>query len=95
MTCNDKCIHYPVCKEKDYDFDLCEYYKEEPKQGEWIPCSERLPYGSGEVLVTADYHDTLVVYSAWFDERYNAFDRVPPEHIVIAWKDLPEPYERR
>ena len=60
----------------------------------WIPVDERLPDGSGEVLVTADYNGTLVVYSAWFNERYNVFDRIPPEHIVIAWKELPEPYEK-
>ena len=39
MTCNDKCIHYPVCEMKKYDFaniEECEHYKQEPKQGEWI-----------------------------------------------------------
>lgn len=63
-------------------------------QHEWIPCSERLPDGSGEVLVTADYHGTLVVYSAWYNEMWEEFQRVPDEHIVIAWKELPEPYEK-
>lgn len=61
--------------------------------GEWIPCSERLPIGSGEVLVTADFNGTLVVYSAWYNEMWEEFQRVPDEHIVIAWKELPEPYE--
>lgn len=75
-------------------FEMARAGIKEPKQGEWIPCSERLPDGIGEVLVTADYHGTLVVYSAWFDERDNVFDRIPPEHIVIAWKELPEPYEK-
>ena len=39
MTCNDKCIHYPVCEMKKYDFaniEECEHYKQEPKHGEWI-----------------------------------------------------------
>ena len=38
MTCNDKCIHYPVCEMKKYDFaniEECEHYKQEPKHGEW------------------------------------------------------------
>ena len=31
MTCNDKCIHFPVCEQKKYDFaniDECMYYAE-------------------------------------------------------------------
>lgn len=39
MTCNDKCIHYPVCEQKKYDFaniDECMYYADERPQGEWI-----------------------------------------------------------
>ena len=75
-------------------FDMARDGIKKPEHGDWIPISERLPDGSGEVLVTADYHGTLVVYSAWFDERDNMFDRIPPEHIVIAWKELPEPYEK-
>ena len=39
MTCNDKCIHFPVCEQKKYDFaniDECVYYQEERPTGEWI-----------------------------------------------------------
>lgn len=39
MTCNDKCIHFPVCEQKKYDFaniDECQYYEEERPHGEWI-----------------------------------------------------------
>lgn len=38
MTCNDKCIHFPVCEQKKYDFaniDECQYYEEERPHGEW------------------------------------------------------------
>lgn len=41
MTCSNKCIHYPVCEQKNWDFaniDECKYYMknvERPK-GEWI-----------------------------------------------------------
>ena len=43
MTCNDKCIHYPVCEMKKYDFaniDECQWYMAEPKQGEWVKGKE-------------------------------------------------------
>ena len=39
MTCNDKCIHFPVCEQKKYDFaniDECLYYEEARPHGEWI-----------------------------------------------------------
>ena len=39
MTCNDTCIHFPVCEQKKYDFaniDECEYYREERPKGKWI-----------------------------------------------------------
>lgn len=29
MTCNDKCIHYPVCEQKKFEFaniEECQYY---------------------------------------------------------------------
>lgn len=61
--------------------------------GEWIPCSSRLPDGCGELLITADYNGTLVTYSAWFNTLINEFERVPQEHIVLAWMPLPEPYK--
>lgn len=38
MTCNDKCIHFPVCEQKKYDFaniDECQYYEKERPHGEW------------------------------------------------------------
>lgn len=33
MTCNNKCIHYPVCEQKNYDFaniEECPYYYDTP-----------------------------------------------------------------
>ena len=38
MTCDDKCIHFPVCEQKKYDFaniDECEYYQEEQPTGDY------------------------------------------------------------
>ena len=31
MTCNDKCIHYPVCEQKNFEFaniEECPYYQD-------------------------------------------------------------------
>ena len=46
MTCNDKCIHYLVCEQKNWDFaniDECKYYAEKQVvSGEKISCPKDL-----------------------------------------------------
>lgn len=50
MTCNENCIHYPVCKEKDYDFaqiDECSFYMEQKSErphAECRTCKHYVPY---------------------------------------------------
>ena len=64
----------------------------------WIPCSERLPNGQTEVIVSCidDSGDTKYSYtsSGWIttDKEYWIVDNeINP--FVIAWMQLPEPYE--
>ena len=65
----------------------------------WIPCSERMPEFSTEVLVTMEWGDRHVMSVEW-DSQTNElawedtiqnfrwdFDN------VIAWMPLPKPYE--
>ena len=46
MTCNDKCIHYPVCEQKNWDFaniNECKYYAEKQVvSNEKISCPKDL-----------------------------------------------------
>ena len=70
--------------------------------GGWIPCSERLPEGRTEVIVscTDDSGDTKFRYtsSGWVttDKEYWIVDN-EINNFVVAWMPLPEPYreERR
>ena len=51
MTCNDKCIHFPVCEQKKYDFaniDECQYYEGERPHGEWKDLSDGWQEGTYE-----------------------------------------------
>ena len=64
MTCNDKCIHYPVCEQKNWDFaniDECKYYAEtfERPQGVWIRKENpRYAYDRehGDLMAGVSYH---------------------------------------
>ena len=68
---------------------------EQPKVGEWIPCSERLPKHDGDYLIQA-INDCEGIYMAVssYDSQYKSFssDGVADDN-AIAWRDLPKSYE--
>lgn len=68
---------------------------EQPKVGEWIPCSERLPKHDGDYLIQA-INDCEGIYMAVssYDSQYKSFssDGVEDDN-AIAWMDLPKMYE--
>ena len=91
-----------VCKKCDYQTFLshdehCGLVDEQPKIGEWIPCSEKLPEKSGTYIVTGAWKgkpreiwmcELLVMGSfgaGWCNDA-----RRP---IVDAWMPFPEPYK--
>ena len=68
-------------------------------QGEWIPCSERLPLVGGEFLVTLVDKDGAWVSTAQWNMTFGGRwqDIFPNDGYrdisnVIAWKTLPIPY---
>ena len=74
---------------------IIELLKSEPKVGEWIPCSERLPKHYGQYLITAinDYEGIYMAVSN-YDSQYKSFSSDGVEDdIAIAWMDLPKMYE--
>lgn len=85
--------------ESDIITDVIGFVEEQPKIGEWTPCSERLP----EVLDGIEDEDcpefnvmikgasvpTTLTYSSdgsWFDDLGEVYE-------VIAWMPLPEPWK--
>ena len=67
-------------------------------QGEWIPCSERLPNESGEYLATipldADetYTEVLTFHKGRFYEDDDEWGATYHDD-VLAWMPLPTPYK--
>ena len=74
-----------------------------PKRGEWIPCSEKLPEERGLYFVTeqnfggrkeADMHDVVSHTSYHYgDDKWS--DRFYSDDVsnITAWMPLPEPYK--
>lgn len=76
-----------------------EIINQQPKVGEWIPCSERLPKvpqniddddcPEFNVMIKGASAATTLKYSpdgAWFDDLGIVYE-------VIAWQPLPEPWK--
>lgn len=67
-------------------------------QGEWIPCSERLPEKDGSYLVCWNYRnmDVLMWADGWncirrIDGKVDRNSEIDGANIT-AWMPLPEPY---
>lgn len=84
--------------------DIVDYFENQHKIGEWIPCSERLPNRFEDVLLwykgkidggTCDgeeiqfYGIGYLTADSWVISTYKSIKR---ERYVIAWQPLPEPY---
>ena len=78
---------------------LIQFVEEQPKVGEWIPVSERLPEDGESYLVTnAESFGQFHTYKGWYDGEHKIwhmdgnFER---KMNVIAWQPLPEPYREK
>lgn len=70
--------------------------EEQPRVGEWIPISEKLPENIKTVLVTIKELEQPIL--GWYGNKFG-WRIVMPEFVnikdftVIAWMPLPEPYK--
>lgn len=64
--------------------------------GKWIPCSKKLPEKHIDVLVSFSDQDSVI---AWYSEVSKCWKNSSTDNVitskVIAWQQLPEPYQER
>lgn len=65
--------------------------QEQPKAGEWVPCSERLPIFSGFYLTTVNDYGNFYVDKNYFYNSSLKWTDICNGEEVIAWQPLPEP----
>ena len=82
------------CTLSDFAYHVFDCIKEQPKVGEWIPCSERLPVESGTYIVNAiENHIVHVTFAKWMP-RMKRWDLTGSRSYwkVTAWMPLPKLY---
>ena len=79
---------------------ICEaiyFIEEQPKVGEWIPCSERLPEPIRPVLVTLKnwMNDKCFVRVGRFHtDHWKTDEGIVENSVVLAWQPLPQPFQK-
>lgn len=71
--------------------------EEQPKIGEWIPCSERLPEPIRPVLVTLKnwMNDKCFVRVGRFHtDHWKTDEGIVENSVVLAWQPLPQPFQK-
>lgn len=88
-----------VGHEKEYNFieNLIKGIENEPKVGEWIPCSKEFPKELSYILVCTDEDEVfLATYLGTLNDGSHCFDDddgMMWDGDVVAWMPLPEPYK--
>lgn len=81
------------------DSDFEKWINAQPKVGEWIPCSERLPEDTSNYLVTVMIGSPFGAYKEVRSAIYNiktgwyVYKNTDEVVAVIAWKEPSEPWE--
>ena len=102
-----KFVPYAICDESTESYTngltdaynlICQLPSTQPER--WIPCSERLPEGIGQVIIQTNgdaIHE--VFYKGKNDYGHEVWMRLDGgiywDDEVIAWMPLPEPYVER
>lgn len=79
--------------ESDIIIDVIGFVEEQPKIGEWIPCSERLPDKNDSYLVTWEMRATKRCFTGSSRFTNGKWETMLGTCEVIAWQPKPEPWK--
>lgn len=98
-------VNMDICDGKAIELHtIIKHINEQPKVGEWIPCSERLPEKNGIYIVDDRAFNSPWIHTAgfevssqawcenhgvYYDDKYGRYE----DGRVTAWQPLPEPWE--
>ena len=76
--------------------DSIKIVQEVAKDGGWIPCSERLPKNTDNVLITTRYGVVLMVFLGMSKNwcYLNGKRITDSQDMPIAWQPLPAPFKK-
>jgi hypothetical protein len=75
--------------------EIMDIVRAQPKVGEWIPCSERLPEDFEKVLTCDKYGNRHVMaHFHLFEVPFSIYQNDTRYHQPVAWMPLPEPYRK-
>ena len=84
---------------RDRQVEIIDIINRQPKVGEWIPVSERLPDDGETYLITnAESFEQYHTYKGWYDGTkgiWHMTGNFERKMNVIAWMPLPEPYKEK
>ncbi len=76
--------------------DLKELIDKQPKIGEWIPCSERLPEESGWYIATCVHERNIgTVHELYYNGKGWNLESIISPCTVVAWQYKPEAYHEQ
>lgn len=82
-----------ICDGKAVELEVVmKMIQEQPKIGEWIPCSERMPDRSGYYLATLKVSSISFVSIKYFNNFCFRWEDIGNGKIT-AWQPLPEPWK--
>ena len=84
---------------RDRQVEIIDIINRQPKVGEWLPVSERLPDDGETYLITnAESFEQYHTYKGWYDGTkgiWHMTGNFERKMNVIAWMPLPEPYKEK
>lgn len=75
---------------------VVKFIKKQPKIGDWIPCSERLPEEIGWYIATCVHEGNIgTVHELYYNGKGWNLESIISPCAVVAWQYKPEAYHEK